>query len=183
MDWSQHRAAGAPRASIAFRARIASRMVAVSAGRAGQTARAVVAWARSLRIPPGRIMLWCAPGSLVGGALLLRSAGIVPKDCTDTLIIAALLGHGVLAWILAADQEGRIRAQREAWRAGGGAVIEGDAEPSADPGDRIAELELQVEDLTGQIFVLARAWAAIAPPAERPRHLALVRTAESQEIS
>lgn len=173
MDWTQHRAAGAPRASIAFRAHITRRIVVVSAGRAGERARAVLAWARSLRIPPGRIMLWCAPGSLVGGALLLRTAGIVPKDCTDTLIIAALLGHGVLAWILAADQEGRIRAQREAWKAGGGTVIEGAAEADS---VRLGLLESRLMDAEERLRQYDAAWAALAPaPARRTRHLALAR--------
>lgn len=180
MDWTQHRAAGAPRASIAFRAHITRRIVVVSAGRAGERARAVLAWARSLRIPPGRIMLWCAPGSLVGGALLLRTAGIVPKDCTDTLIIAALLGHGVLAWILAADQEGRIRAQREAWRAGGGTVIEG-SDGDAPRDTRIADLEARMEAQDALLHAYGKAWAAIAPLTERPRHLAIVPL-EAQEL-
>lgn len=178
MDWSQIRAAGAPRASIAFRARIASRMVAVSAGRAGERARAILAWVRSLRIPPGRIMLWCAPGTLMGAVLLLSRLRIVPKDCTDTIIVAALLGHGVLAWILAADQEGRIRAQREAWRAEGGTIIEGAAEAES---VRLSLLESRLMDAEERLRQYDAAWTAMAPKAMPQRHLAVVPL-EAQEL-
>lgn len=176
---SPFRAAGEPRTSIRTRALAARSLTAAPAGRAREAARIAVTWLRSLRIPPGRIMLWSAPGTLMGAALLLSRLRFVPRDCSDALIIAALLGHGILTWILAADQEGRVRAQREAWRSRGGTVIEGNGgERSREA--RIADLEARMEAQDALLHAYGKAWAAIAPQIERPKHLAVV-PAEAQE--
>lgn len=170
MDWTPYRAAGAPRLSIRFRAHITRRIVVVSAGRAGERARAVLAWARSLRIPPGRVAIWCAPGSVMGAAWLLARTGVVPPDCADAIVIGALIGHGLLAWFLAADTEARLRAQQQ-WRDGGGTVIAGAAQAEA---LRLALVEERLAAAEERLRAYDTAWAALAPaPARQARHLAL----------